>query len=73
MSKKHSHIDPTDSFQDYALNRGLRDDVKRQRKGKTSVWLLFGVGILILLLLVWLTIADLWSDTDVAADFINLL
>lgn len=38
-----------------------------KRKGRTSIWLLFGVGILILLLLVWLTIADFWGDTDVAA------
>lgn len=31
------------------------------------------MGILILLLLVWLTIAEFWGDTDVAADFIHLL
>lgn len=45
---------------------------KKQRKNRTSIWMLFGVGILILLLLVWLTIADFWGDTDVAA-FINLV
>lgn len=38
-----------------------------KRKNRTSIWLMFGVGILILLLLVWLTIADFWGDTDVAA------
>ena len=42
------------------------------RKGRTSLWIYFGVGILILLLLVWLTIADFWGDTDVAA-CINLI
>ncbi len=42
-------------------------DAKKGRKNKASVWMLFGVGILILLLLVWLTIADFWGDTDVAA------
>lgn len=45
---------------------------KRQRKNRTSIWMLFGVGILILLLLVWLTIADFWGDTDVAA-FVNMI
>ncbi|MDE6127218.1 MAG: hypothetical protein K2G30_09715 [Muribaculaceae bacterium] len=48
-----------------------RRDEKGRRGNRTSVWLLFGVGILILLLLVWLTIADFWGDTDVAA-MINL-
>lgn len=41
-------------------------------KGRKSIWLYFGVGVLILLLLVWLTIADFWGDTDVAA-CINLV
>ena len=36
-------------------------------KGKTSMWIYFGVGILILLLIVWLTIADFNGDSDVAA------
>lgn len=40
------------------------------KKGK--VWLVIGVVVLIVLLFVWLSIADLWGDTDVAA-FINLL
>ncbi|MDE5941396.1 MAG: hypothetical protein K2H14_04715 [Muribaculaceae bacterium] len=40
---------------------------KNEKKGKASMWLYFGVGILILLLLVWLTIADFWGDTDVNA------
>ena len=69
MSKRDNY----NSFEDNAVNRKLERDVKHSRKGKASVWMLFGVGILILLLLVWLTIADFWGDTDVAADFINLL
>lgn len=40
---------------------------KKKNNGKTSMWIYFGVGILILLLLVWLTIADFWGDTDVNA------
>ena len=42
-------------------------DNNGKRNKRTSLWLLFGVGVLILLLLVWLTIADFWGDTDVAA------
>lgn len=71
MSKDNSRQDPTDSFRDNAIERDKRYEARRWRR-KTSVWMLFGVGILILLLLVWLTIADFWGDTDVAADFINL-
>lgn len=73
MGKRYTETDRRDSFQDNAAERGVRDDVKRRRRHKTSLWLLFGVGILILLLLVWLTIAEFWGDTDVAADFIHLL
>lgn len=36
-------------------------------KKKKSVWLYVGVGVLIVLLLVWMTIASFWEDTDVAA------
>ncbi len=34
---------------------------------KISIWLLIGVIVLIVLLLVWLTVADIFGDTDVAA------
>lgn len=40
---------------------------KRKERSKTSVWLAAGVAVLIILLIVWLTVADLWGDTDVAA------
>ena len=36
-------------------------------KKQVPTWLLVGVIVLIVLLLVWLTIADLFGDTDVAA------
>lgn len=36
-------------------------------KKQVPTWLLIGVIVLIVLLLVWLTIADLFGDTDVAA------
>ena len=38
---------------------------------KNKIWLAIGAVVLIVLLFVWLTIADFWGDTDVAA-FINL-
>ena len=39
----------------------------RERKDKRNFWLYIGVGVLIVLLLVWMTIASFWEDTDVAA------
>ena len=39
----------------------------RERKDKRNLWLYIGVGVLIVLLLVWMTIASFWEDTDVAA------
>lgn len=38
-----------------------------------SMWIYFGVCILILLLMEWLTIADFNGDTDVAAIITALL
>ena len=37
------------------------------RKRKTNMWVVIGAIFLIVLLLVWLTYADLLGDTDVAA------
>lgn len=40
------------------------------RKGngrKVNLWISIGAIALIILLILWLTIADLWGDTDVAA------
>lgn len=34
---------------------------------KVNLWISIGAIALIILLIVWLTIADLWGDTDVAA------
>lgn len=42
----------------------------RQRKPRPNLWLIIGVAVLIVLLLVWLTVADLFGDTDVAASII---
>lgn len=39
--------------------------VKRNRN--FSLWAAIGAIVLIILLFIWLTMADLWGDTDVAA------
>ncbi|MDE5573078.1 MAG: hypothetical protein K2N79_04825 [Muribaculaceae bacterium] len=39
---------------------------KRERRRSISLWASIGAVILIILLIVWLTMADLWGDTDVA-------
>lgn len=44
-------------------------DIKRRRNkvNRTSIWIAIGAIILIILLILWLTMADMWGDTDVAA------
>lgn len=43
---------------------------EHRRKSNTSGWLIVGVLVLIVLLIIWLTIADFFGDTDVAAQLI---
>ncbi|MCI9286159.1 MAG: hypothetical protein HFJ91_10335 [Muribaculaceae bacterium] len=38
-----------------------------KEKSRVNVWLVIGALVLIALLLLWLTMADLFGDTDVAA------
>ena len=38
-----------------------------KKKKNGNIWVVIGACVLIILLLVWLTMADLWGDTDVAA------
>ncbi|MCM1451387.1 MAG: hypothetical protein NC102_03955 [Clostridium sp.] len=38
-----------------------------KKNNKTNKWLIIGVIVLIGLLLLWLSVADLLGDTDVAA------
>ncbi len=40
---------------------------ERKTISGTTLWLAIGVVVLIILLMLWLTIADLLGDTDVAA------
>lgn len=38
-----------------------------KKKTRTQTWLIIGVVVLIALLIIWLTVADFFGDTDVAA------
>ncbi len=40
---------------------------RRDRNRRANLWVGIGAIVLIVLLIVWLTIADLWGDTDIAA------
>ena len=40
---------------------------KRDKTNRTSIWVAIGAIFLIILLILWLTFADLTGDTDVAA------
>lgn len=42
-----------------------------KKKNNVSGWLIVGVLILIALLIIWLTVADLFGDTDVAAQVLR--
>lgn len=38
-----------------------------RKRNKTQVWISIGAVVLILLLIIWLTVADMAGDTDVNA------
>lgn len=38
-----------------------------KRKNQTNIWVAIGAIFLIILLIIWLTVADFTGDTDVAA------
>lgn len=40
---------------------------RRRTRRSVNIWLLIGVLVLIVLLFIWLTMADFLGDTDVAA------
>ena len=50
-------------------NKGIGDNrfSGQERKNKRNLWIYVGVGILVILLLIWMTMASFWEDTDVAA------
>jgi len=46
-------------------------DTSYRKKNRLSLWLAIGAIFLILLLIVWLTVADITGNTDVAAALQN--
>lgn len=50
-------------------SRRYDNDGDHRRRRKTQLWISIGAVVLIVLLILWLTIADLWGDTDVNAIF----
>ena len=48
-------------------SRRYDNDGDHRRHSKTQLWISIGAVVLIVLLILWLTIADLWGDTDVDA------
>lgn len=49
------------------LEEDKAKEERRSRMRKTNIWVAIGAVILIILLIVWLTMADFAGDTDVAA------
>ncbi len=41
--------------------------MSEKTKSGVGLWVVIGVVVLIILLMLWLTIADIFGDTDVAA------
>lgn len=41
--------------------------MSKESKSGVGIWMVIGVVVLILLLFIWLTVADFFGDTDVAA------
>lgn len=39
----------------------------KRKSGNRNLWIIIGAIVLIILLLIWLTVADFFGDTDVAA------
>lgn len=48
----------------------MNDKNSRRNRKRTNLWLAIGAIFLIILLIIWLTVADMTGDTDVAAAII---
>ena len=59
-------VDLLNYFKRFVMDR----DNRRQKK--TQMWISIGAVVLIILLILWLSIADIWGDTDVNA-IVNLM
>ena len=51
-------------YNNVAKRREKRNE-RRDRRRRINIWMCIGVAVLIILLLLWLTWADLLGDTDV--------
>ncbi|MGM9826607.1 MAG: hypothetical protein ACI30O_00250 [Muribaculaceae bacterium] len=51
-------------YNNVAKRREERNE-RRDRRRRINIWMCIGVAVLIILLLLWLTWADLLGDTDV--------
>lgn len=51
----------------------MSSDSKRKNRTSSSVWIALGAIVLIILLIIWLTVADFSGDTDVVAAVAPLL
>ncbi len=51
----------------YYESAGRRNSYAKSSGVKVNWWLLIGAAVLIVLLILWLTVADLSGNTDVAA------
>ena len=51
-------------YNNVAKRREERNE-RRDRRCRINIWMCIGVAVLIILLLLWLTWADLLGDTDV--------
>lgn len=56
----------------HPVHEHARDRETARTGSGVTFWLVIGVVVLIILLILWLTIADLWGDTDVAARLTDL-
>ena len=55
----------TTTKKQFIMNR--KENHNRSRINRRNIWVAIGAIILIILLIIWLTMADLAGDTDVAA------
>ncbi len=63
MSEKSSEIRRFEESD----RRRMETERRRRKKRNTTIWLAIGATFLVILLILWLTFADLTGDTDVAA------
>lgn len=51
----------------------MQDKQARRKNRYVNTWVAIGAIVLIILLIIWLTMADFFGDTDVAATILPLV